>query len=187
ADEVRNLAMRSAEAAKNTARMIEESVKYANNGVSINEEVMKNLDEINGQVKKVNEFMSEISAASEQQSEGINQINTAVAQMNQVTQQNAAYSEESASASQELTYQAEQMKNMILQFKLSSVKTTVLSGGFDVHSGPSFNKRPVPPPAPHKKKDFKDFEHIQPAAKGGDSDPKKVIPFDEDSQVLQEF
>jgi len=186
ADEVRNLAMRSAEAAKNTARMIEESVKYANNGVSINEEVMKNLDEINGQVKKVNEFMSEISAASEQQSEGINQINTAVAQMNQVTQQNAAYSEESASASQELTYQAEQMKNMILQFKLSSVKTNVLSGGFDVHSGPAFNKRPVPP-APHKKKDFKEFEQAQPSLKGGDSDPKKVIPFDEDSQVLQEF
>ncbi len=169
-----------------TLPTLEESVKYANNGVSINEEVMKNLDEINGQVKKVNEFMSEISAASEQQSEGINQINTAVAQMNQVTQQNAAYSEESASASQELTYQAEQMKNMILQFKLSSVKTNVLSGGFDVHSGPAFNKRPVQP-APHKKKDFKEFEQAQPSLKGGDSDPKKVIPFDEDSQVLQEF
>ncbi len=194
ADEVRNLAMRSAEAAKNTARMIEESVKYANNGVGINEEVMKNLDEINGQVKKVNEFMSEISAASEQQSEGINQINTAVAQMNQVTQQNAAYSEESASASQELTYQADQMKNMILQFKLSSVKTRVMNGGFDYNSAPGYNRRPIIQPiappaahAPHMKKDFGEYENYQASSKSIEADPKKVIPFEDDTNVLHEF
>ncbi|HBC74369.1 MAG: hypothetical protein A2008_03875 [Candidatus Wallbacteria bacterium GWC2_49_35] len=186
ADEVRNLAMRSAEAAKNTARMIEESVKHANNGVHINEEVMKNLDEINGQVRKVNEFMSEISAASEQQSEGINQINSAVAQMNQVTQQNAAYSEESASASQELTYQADQMKNMIMQFKLSSVKSRTMAGGFDMGQAPAMTGRHQAA-QPHRKMDFAEFENHPPAAKGPENDPKKVIPFDEDSSVLQEF
>lgn len=193
ADEVRNLAMRSAEAAKNTARMIEESVKYANNGVFINEEVMKNLDEINGQVKKVNEFMSEISAASEQQSEGIHQINTAVAQMNQVTQQNAAYSEESASASQELTYQADQMKNMIMQFKLSGVKTKAVTGGpeHNLNLAPGYDRRPAPPrhaaQPPHMKKDFSEFNNHQAPAKKIEPDPKKVIPFDEDSNVLHEF
>jgi methyl-accepting chemotaxis protein len=186
ADEVRNLAMRSADAAKNTARMIEESVKHANNGVQINEEVMKNLDEINGQVRKVNEFMSEISAASEQQSEGINQINSAVAQMNQVTQQNAAYSEESASASQELTYQAEQMKNMIMQFKLSSVKSRTFAGGFDMGQPPAMTRRQQAS-APHRKMDFAEFENHPPAAKGPENDPKKIIPFDEDSNVLKEF
>ncbi|MBK8575212.1 MAG: HAMP domain-containing protein [Elusimicrobia bacterium] len=102
AEEVRNLAMRSAEAAKNTANMIEGSVKNSENGVAINQEVMKNLEEINGHAKRVSEVMAEIAAASDQQSQGVGQVNTAMEQMNQLTQQNAANSEESASASEEL-------------------------------------------------------------------------------------
>jgi methyl-accepting chemotaxis protein len=129
AEEVRNLAMRSAEAAKNTADMIEGSVKNAENGVTINQEVMKNLEEINGHAKRVSEVMAEIAAASDQQSQGVGQVNTAMEQMNQLTQQNAANSEESASASEELSAQAQEMRAMVAGFKIS--------GGHSSHRGHS--------------------------------------------------
>ncbi len=119
AEEVRNLAIRSAEAAKNTADMIEASVKNAVDGVTVNQEVLKNLGEINTQVNKVNEMMAEIAAASDQQNQGINQINKAVEQMNQVTQQVAANAEESASASEELSSQATEMQTMVEAFKIA--------------------------------------------------------------------
>jgi methyl-accepting chemotaxis protein len=120
AEEVRNLAMRSAEAAKSTAQLIEESVANAENGVTMNSEVLENLEQINSQTGKVSEVMDEISAAGEQQSTGIEQINTAVEQMNQVTQQTAANAEESSSASEELTSQAEELKALVSEYTLSS-------------------------------------------------------------------
>ncbi len=119
ADEVRNLAMRSAEAAKSTASMIDESVKNAEEGVLLEQEVLENFQEINDHVNKVSEVMIEIAAASEQQSQGIDQVNIGVDQMNNVTQQNAANSEESSSAAQELSSQAEQMRSMVASFNLS--------------------------------------------------------------------
>jgi methyl-accepting chemotaxis protein len=119
AEEVRNLAMRSAEAAKNTADMIEGSVKNSENGVIINQEVMKNLEEINAHAKRVSEVMAEIAAASDQQSQGVGQVNTAMEQMNQLTQANAANSEESASASEELSAQAQEMRAMVSGFTIS--------------------------------------------------------------------
>ena len=127
AEEVRNLAMRSAEAAKNTSNMIEGSVKNAENGVNINLEVLKNLEEINAHARRVSEVMAEIAAASDQQSQGVGQVNTAMEQMNQLTQQNAANSEESASASEELSAQAQEMRAMVAGF--------IISGGG--HSSPS--------------------------------------------------
>jgi methyl-accepting chemotaxis protein len=119
AEEVRNLAMRSAEAAKNTTDMIEGSVKNSENGVIINQEVMKNLEEINAHAKRVSEVMAEIAAASDQQSQGVGQVNTAMEQMNQLTQANAANSEESASASEELSAQAQEMRAMVSGFTIS--------------------------------------------------------------------
>ena len=113
AEEVRNLAMRSAEAAKNTANMIEESVKNSKNGVDIANEVGKVLDDIVQSIGKTTDLVSEIAAASAEQSQGIDQVNTAVAQMDKVTQQNAANAEESASASEELSAQAESMNEVV--------------------------------------------------------------------------
>ena len=124
AEEVRNLAMRSAEAAKTTANLIEGSVRNAENGVAINQEVYSNLEDINNQIRKVGEVMAEIAAASDQQSEGIEQINDAVGQMDAVTQQNAANSEESASAAQELSSQAAQVRGLVGSFALSTAATT---------------------------------------------------------------
>jgi Methyl-accepting chemotaxis protein (MCP) signalling domain len=113
AEEVRSLAQRSAEAARSTADMIAEAVKNADNGVAISGEVANALTEIAGGTGKVNDLISEIAAASEEQARGIDQISTAVTQMDQVTQSNAANAEESASAAEELSGQAEQLNGMV--------------------------------------------------------------------------
>ncbi len=118
AEEVRNLAMRSAEAAKITAGLIDESVRNAESGVSMNFEVLTSLEEINSQVQKVSQVMTEIATASQQQNEGIEQVNTAVYQVNQVTQQCAANAEQSAATSQQLTSQAEVMLALVSSFRL---------------------------------------------------------------------
>ncbi|HPS54621.1 MAG TPA: methyl-accepting chemotaxis protein [Sedimentisphaerales bacterium] len=115
ADEVRNLAMKSAEAAKNTSAMIEESVKNSKNGVDIANEVEKTLNEIVIGISKTTELVGEIAAATQEQAQGIGQVNTAIAQMDKVTQQNAANAEESASASEELSAQAESMNEIVSQ------------------------------------------------------------------------
>jgi methyl-accepting chemotaxis protein len=120
AEEVRNLAMRSADAAKNTSGLIEESVTKAEGGVSVNLEVLQNLQEIYDQVNKVTEVMAEIASASDQQNQGLQQINTAIDQMNQVTQKTAANAEESASAAEELAGQASEMQSMVQTFRLSA-------------------------------------------------------------------
>ncbi len=120
AEEVRALAMRSAEAAKTTSRLIEESSKNAANGVSINGNVRLALDEINESTTKVRSLVGEIAAASKEQADGIGQITTAVDQMNRVTQENAANSEESSAAASELDTQVERLASLIGQFKLST-------------------------------------------------------------------
>ncbi len=170
AEEVRNLAMRSAEAAKDTADLIDGSVRNAEEGVSINSEVMKNLEEINQQVMKVSEVMAEIAAASDQQSQGIEQVNVAVSQMDQITQQNAANSEESASASEELAGQAQEMQSMVASFKLTNAVTTAKPVTKRVSK--PVKKQPVA---------------VATAKSSISVDPAKTIPFDDDTDVLQEF
>jgi methyl-accepting chemotaxis protein len=145
AEEVRNLAMRSAEAARNTANMIEESTKNAEDGVTINQMVLKNLAEINDQIRKVTEVMMEIAAASEQQNQGIDQINTAVGQMNQVTQQTAAGAEESASAAEELSSQSKEMKSLVASFKLTADVGFALAR----QRSPGHSRKTLAPPPPH--------------------------------------
>jgi methyl-accepting chemotaxis protein len=142
AEEVRNLAMRSAEAAKNTANLIEESVKNSESGVALNQEVLVNLNDINGQVKKVGAVMAEIAEASEQQTHGVEQVNGVINQMNIVTQQVAANAEESASGAEELSGQAEELKSMVHAFSLSNDSFEGLS------SGKAKSRRPTLPPGP---------------------------------------
>jgi methyl-accepting chemotaxis protein len=120
AEEVRSLAMRSAEAARNTSNLIAESVTSSASGVEINQKVLGNLQVIEKQISRVSEVMGDISAASEQQSLGVDQINHAVEQMRELTQQVAASAEESASAAQELTSQASTMQVMTKSFTLGT-------------------------------------------------------------------
>ncbi|MDR2694047.1 MAG: methyl-accepting chemotaxis protein [Chitinispirillales bacterium] len=119
AEEVRNLAMLSAEAAKNTADMIEESVKNADGGVKITVEVAKSLGQILDRTGKVGDLIAEIAAVCNAQADGIEQVNISVANMSQVTQRNAANSEESAGASEELSNLAADLAGMVREFQLS--------------------------------------------------------------------
>ena len=118
AEEVRNLAARSAKAAKETAELIEGSVAKTRNGTEIAQSTSEALAEIVASVTKVTDLVGEIAAASNEQAQGINQTNQALAQIDQVTQQNTASAEESAAASEELSGQAMHMKEMMGRFRL---------------------------------------------------------------------
>jgi CHASE3 domain sensor protein len=113
AEEVRNLAGRSAQAAKDTTAIIEANIELSDTGVSMAEKVRQALTDITNQAKKVSELMGEIVAASQEQAEGINQVNKAMTQMETVTQQNAANAEESASAAEQLNAQADNMRSIV--------------------------------------------------------------------------
>ncbi|MBI5376433.1 MAG: MCP four helix bundle domain-containing protein [Candidatus Schekmanbacteria bacterium] len=180
AEEVRNLAIRSADAAKNTAAMIEGSVKNSEEGVIINQEVLRNLNDINEQIHKVGAVMEEIAAASEQQTQGMEQINTAVEQMNQITQQNAANSEESASAAEELSGQAEEMRSMVSSFKLTAANSQMsnLTKKTDVNQ--RMTERIIAKPTAVNKRT---------GVNSMKKDPEKIIPFQDmnDRDILQSF
>jgi methyl-accepting chemotaxis protein len=112
ANEVRNLAMRAAEAAKNTSGLIEGTVKKVKEGSELVARTNSAFSEVSKSAAKVADLVSEIAAASSEQAQGIDQINKAVADMDKVTQQTAANAEESASASEEMNAQAVQMKQI---------------------------------------------------------------------------
>ncbi len=113
ADEVRNLALRAADAAKNTAALIETTVKKINDGTGLVSRTSDAFGEVTKNSDKVGELVGEIAAASNEQAQGIEQINKAVNEMDKVVQGNAANAEESASASEEMNAQATQMKSMV--------------------------------------------------------------------------
>ncbi len=125
AEEVRALAQRSAQAARETAEKIEDSISKSEHGVQISGKVATSLNEIVEKARKVDSLVAEIAQASQEQSQGIGQVLTAVTQMDKVTQSNAASAEESASAAEELTAQAMSMDDAVasLQQLVGGLKT----------------------------------------------------------------
>ena len=113
ADEVRALAMRAAEAAKNTATLIESTVNKVKEGSDLVTTTAAAFTQVAGSTGKVKELVAEIAAASGEQAQGVDQINKAVSEMNAVTQQTAANAGESASAAEQLTAQSETMKGVV--------------------------------------------------------------------------
>ena len=113
ADEVRNLAMRAAEAAKNTAGLIEQNINDIKQGTEVVQSTDQAFAELGGNAAKVAELVAEIASASREQTQGIDQVNQALGEMDKVTQQNAANAEESAAASEELSSQAEVMQGFV--------------------------------------------------------------------------
>lgn len=115
ADEVRNLAMRAADAAKNTATLIEGTVQKVQDGSRLVTRAEASFSKVKNDAGTMGRLVTEITAASQEQAQGIEQVNRAVSEMDRVVQQNAANAEESASASEEMNAQAEHMKSFVAE------------------------------------------------------------------------
>jgi methyl-accepting chemotaxis protein len=113
ADEVRALAQRSAQASRETATLIENSIEKSNRGVEISAKVATNLEEIGVKIREADTLIGEIATASTEQSTGVSQVNVAVVKLNELTQSNAAVAEESAAAAEEMTSQAAVLRGAV--------------------------------------------------------------------------
>ncbi len=117
ASEVRNLASRSADAAREIKTLINDSVARVSEGSTLVGDSGRSLEEIVAAVKKVNDIVAEIAAASREQSAGIEQVNKAVTSMDEVTQQNAALVEEAAAASEALKQQSDELRELMAKYR----------------------------------------------------------------------
>jgi methyl-accepting chemotaxis protein len=118
ASEVRNLAQRSAGAAKEIKALIASSVEQVGLGSALVGEAGQTMDEIVASVQRVTDLMGEISSATQEQQSGIEQINQAIGAMDAATQQNAALVEQAAAASEALQEQARQLNQTVGVFKI---------------------------------------------------------------------
>ncbi|MCC8179488.1 MAG: methyl-accepting chemotaxis protein [Planctomycetes bacterium] len=128
ADEVRNLAGRSAQAARDTTQLIQGTVERVRNGSEVAQQLEGSFNDIRQSAEQVTRLVQEIATATDEQANGVDQVNTAVAQMDKVTQQNAANAEETASASEQLSAQADQLDSMVAEL-------VALATGAAQHSG----------------------------------------------------
>jgi uncharacterized phage infection (PIP) family protein YhgE len=118
---VRNLAQRSAQAAKEIKSLIGASVEKVESGSKLVQDAGSTMDEIVASVRRVCDIIGEISAAASEQHDGIGQINAAVSQLDQMTQQNAALVEQSAAAAESLREQAQRLAGVVATFKLDDL------------------------------------------------------------------
>lgn len=135
ASEVRNLAQRSAAAAKEIKTMIDESVGKVDSGTLLVDQAGRTMDDVVSSVNRVTNIMSEITNASQEQSAGIEQINQAIMTMDNVTQQNAALVEQSAAAAQSLQDQSAHLAQVVGMFVLTPAKSTN-DGARSLRTGP---------------------------------------------------
>lgn len=139
AEEVRNLARKSSEAARETNAIIDTNISLSGKGTAVVERVRMALTDITFQTRKVNELMAEIAAASQEQAQGANEINQSMSQIATITQQNAANAEESAAAAEELNAQADSMKKIVHELselingKTATLKLELAYSSLDVH------------------------------------------------------
>lgn len=178
AEEVRNLAQRSAQAASDTASIIETNIELSQQGVDGAQRVGNSLGEIALLSKKVNELVDEVAAASLEQTQGISQVNQAIVQIEQATQENAASSEESATASEQLNAQAANMKEIVGDL----VRLVNGAKAGNVTLSKSKNAERVEKASPTRAKapaasSIKPKDTKKKAAR-----PEEIIPLEEDSQ-----
>lgn len=179
AEEVRNLAQRSAEAARDTANIIEHSIEEVKKGNSIAEETNRSFEDILDKVKKTGDIIGEIAIASKEQSSGINQLSEAMNQVDSVTQVMASSSEESAAASEQLSAQAANMQE--------SVNALATIFGFKTtNSGRSAGMQaPKRVASSHHHVEFSPPKRVAAPAVKKSSKPSDVLPLDDDD--LKEF
>ena len=125
AGEVRTLAQRSAEAAKEIKQLINASVERVEQGTTLVDRAGSTMQEVVQSIQRVTDIVGEISSASQEQNAGVNQVSEAVSNMDQTTQQNAALVEESAAAASSLQQQAQQLVQAVSVFKLSSTTSSM--------------------------------------------------------------
>lgn len=146
ADEVRNLASKSAEASKNTAALIETSLQAVENGTKIADETAKSLEVVINDIQEASSMMDSIAHASKGQAEAIAQITLGIDQISSVVQTNSATAQQSAAASEELFGQAQILKDLVKNFKLSGdssgVSTSV--GRYDEPDSSYYEQEQVP-------------------------------------------
>ncbi|MBN8502854.1 MAG: MCP four helix bundle domain-containing protein [Burkholderiales bacterium] len=146
AGEVRNLAQRSAEAAKEIKSLIGASVERVEQGTALVDQAGSTMQEVVSSIRRVSDIVGEISSASVEQSTGVGQVGQAVSQMDQATQQNAALVEQSAAAAESLRNQAGDLLSAVSMFKLAGIRSTsrggVVAGGTAVVS-----RKPAKAPA----------------------------------------
>ncbi|MBT4812348.1 MAG: methyl-accepting chemotaxis protein, partial [Gammaproteobacteria bacterium] len=118
AGEVRTLAQRSAEAAKDITALIEDSAKRVDEGSELVSRSGQVLDDIQLSIKKVHDIVSDIASASQEQAQGVEQVNRAVTQLEAVNQENSALVEEAAASSQSMDQQADLLAQQVNQFHL---------------------------------------------------------------------
>ena len=147
ASEVRNLAQRSAAAAKEIKGLIGDSVERVEAGSKLVNEAGETMHEIVESVRRVTDIMGEITAASQEQTAGIDQINQAITQMDQVTQQNAALVEEASAASEAMQDQAAKLALVVSVFKLDNTRAVAAPVARKVVS---FTPRPSKPAQPSR-------------------------------------
>lgn len=133
AEEVRNLAARSANAAQETTELIEGSIKRTENGTGIARETAESLNEIVEDVREAAALINDIDIASNEQAAAIEQINQGIMQVSQVIQANSATSQESAAASEELSGQAELLREAVSKFKLKEVSSSSYNNYKDIN------------------------------------------------------
>lgn len=129
AEEVRNLAQRSAQSAKDTAAKIEDAIRRSEHGVTISASVAHSLSDIVEKARKVDTLVAEIAQASKEQSQGITQLNTTVSEMDRVTQSSAGTAEETAAAAEELSAQAITLRESVafLENLVGTAKATTVA------------------------------------------------------------
>ncbi len=201
AEEVRTLARRSADAAKTTSSLIEDSQKSTEQGVKTAEEVREDLVQIEDKISRVAELVSDVTEASLEQAAGIEEVSSSVVQMSRITQQNAGMAEGSAAASEELSMQAKKLLEAVGQLK------SVVWGGEGsrtVSEKPAIHRKSErtaaterisrPAEAAEEVKEETDRFELQPADPDDDIDdesedkPERIIPLeDENKDTREEF
>jgi methyl-accepting chemotaxis protein len=181
AAEVRNLAQRSAGAAKEIKELIGDSVEKVDAGSTLVDQAGETMQQIVSSFKHVADIMGEIAAASNEQSDGIGQINQAVTQMDSATQQNAALVEEAAAAAQSLQDQAANLARVVSVFKLDEEHARAVLAATAAQAKPapavSKAKRPAPPLAvEHRAAQSAVKPAPNPAAKPAQNAAQKVAP-----------
>ena len=196
AEEVRRLALRTSDAAKETEAIIERSRQAASGGVSMAQEVAEILEDIDSKSQKVNELVAEITAASMEQSQGLDQINRAMSHVDSVTQKNAAGAEENASAAETLRAESNHLQSIVRSLSELVKSDIQKNGGM---SGSSSNGKRKSNKQNQSNFDddfdFDDFDDFDDSSSGsqkkrsksssnsfgsGDSSPADVLPMDDD-------